>query len=103
MEAEFKKLENIYSKIKFLIENNPQLSGDSDKLVFTYLFYELGSERVNEMSGYDVFSYFNSSTKDKTTKINSITRTLCLVLQQNPNLRFKHEEMTTAFKIKNND
>lgn len=103
MEAEFKKLENIYSKIKFLIENNPQLSGDSDKLVFTYLFYELGSERVNEMSGYDVFSYFNSSMKDKTTKINSITRTLCLVLQQNPNLRYKHEEINTAFKIKNND
>jgi putative component of toxin-antitoxin plasmid stabilization module len=55
------------------------------------------------MSGYDVFTYFNSKFKDKTAKINTISRMSRLVLQRNPELKKPIEQIKTAFKIKNID
>lgn len=103
MEAEFKKLSSTYKKIKFLLEQKPELSTDADQLIFTFYFYELGKAKINEMSGYDVFTYFNSKFKDKTAKIESISRARRLVLKRHPELKKPKAEIKTLFKIKNID
>jgi hypothetical protein len=103
MEVEFKKLKSIYAKIKFLLEQKPELSTDVDQLIFTYYFYELGKAKINEMSGYDVFTYFNSKFKDKTAKIETIGRARRLVLQRYPELKKPKVEIKTLFKVKNID
>ena len=103
MEVEFKKLESTYAKVKFLLEKVPELCYDTDRLIFTFYFYELGKDKINEMSGYDVFTYFNSKFKDKTAKINTISRMSRLVLQRNPELKKPIEQTKTIFKIKNID
>lgn len=103
MEAEFKKLSSTYKKIKFLLEQKPELSTDVDQLIFTFYFYELGKAKINEMSGYDVFAYFNSKFKEKTPKIETIGRKMRLVLQHHPELKKPKVEIKTLFKIKNID
>jgi hypothetical protein len=103
MEIEFKKIKNTYSKVEYLLEKNPELSNDIDRLIFTFYFYELGQDKVNEMTGYDVFAYFNSKFKDKVPKIESISRISRMILKSNPNLKAPVEEMKTLFKIKNYD
>jgi hypothetical protein len=103
MEVEFKKLKSIYAKIKFLLEQKPELSTDVDQLIFTFYFYELGKVKINEMSGYDVFTYFNSKFKDKTAKIETIVRARRLILQRYPELKKPKVEIKTLFKIKNID
>jgi hypothetical protein len=103
MEVEFKKLKSIYAKIKFLLEQKPELSTDVDQLIFTFYFYELGKAKINEMSGYDVFTYFNSKFKDKTAKIETIGRARRLILQRYPELKKPKVEIKTLFKVKNID
>jgi hypothetical protein len=103
MEVEFKKLKSIYAKIKFLLEQKPELSTDVDQLIFTFYFYELGKAKINEMSGYDVFTYFNSKFKDKTAKIETIVRARRLILQRYPELKKPKVEIKTLFKVKNID
>lgn len=103
MEVEFKKLENTYQKVKYLLEEKPELSTDNDRLIFTFYFYELGKDKINEMSGYDVFTYFNSKFTEKTAKIETISRTKRLVLQRNPELKKDKAEIKTLFKVKNVD
>lgn len=103
MEVEFKKLKNTYAKVKFLLERIPELCNDKDRLIFTFYFYEIGKDKINEMSGYDVFTYFNSKFKDKTSKIETISRASRLVLQRNPELKKPLEQIKTIFKIKNID
>jgi hypothetical protein len=103
MEVEFKKQKNTYAKIKFLLESVPELSNDIDRLIFTFYFYELGQDKVNQMSGYDLFRYFNSKFKEKIPKIDTISRIGRLILQRNPHLKSPIEEPKTIFKIKNYD
>ena len=105
MEVEFKKLSSTYAKVKFLLEKMPDLRFDSDKTIFTYYFYELGMDKINEMSGYDVFTYFNSKYSEKTAKIDSISRARRLILQRFPEFKTKptEEEPKTLFKLKNID
>lgn len=104
MEAEFKQLKTTYAKVKFLLEQMPELRFDSDKTIFTYYFYELGKDKINDMSGYDVFMYFNSKFTDKTAKIDTISRARRRVLQYTPSLKEKEQTpKKTLFKIKNID
>jgi hypothetical protein len=95
MEVEFKKQKNTYAKIKFLLESVPELSNDIDRLIFTFYFYELGQDKVNQMSGYDLFMYFNSKFKEKIPKIDTISRIGRLILQRNPHLKSPIEEPKT--------
>jgi hypothetical protein len=102
MEVEFKQLKSVYEKVKFLLNKDPNLIHDSDRTIFTFYFYELGKEKVNEMSGYDVFAYFNSKFTEKSAKIDSISRARRLVLQKHPELKeIEIEVSKTLFKIKN--
>lgn len=104
MEAEFKKLKSTYLKVKFLLDKVPELRYDSDRTIFTYYFYELGNDKINEMTGYDVFVYFNSKFNEKSAKIDSISRARRLILQKHPELRAEKKEATkTLFKVKNID
>jgi hypothetical protein len=103
MEVEFKKLKSTYAKVKFLLEQVPELSTNNDRLIFTFYFYELGKDKINEFSGYDVFTYFNSKFTDRTTRIETISRAKRLVLQRNPSLKIAKTEIKTLFKVKNVD
>jgi hypothetical protein len=103
MEVEFKKLKSTYAKVKFLLEQVPELSTDNDRLIFTFYFYELGKDKINEMSGYDVFTYFNSKFAEKTAKMETISRAKRFVLQRNPSLKKDKPQIKTLFKVKNVD
>lgn len=103
MEAEFKKLPSTYKKIKFLLEQKPELSTDVDQLIFTFYFYELGTDKINEMSAYDLFAYFNSKFNHKKAKIETISRARRLILQHHPELKKPKSEIKTLFKVKNID
>jgi hypothetical protein len=55
------------------------------------------------MSGYDVFTYFNSKFTDKKAKMETISRAKRFVLQRNPSLKKDKPQIKTLFKVKNAD
>ena len=78
---------------------------NSDKLIHTYLYNEIGAESVNEMSGYDLFLRLVNKY-EPLTKIETISRAKRLVLARlkaKGLLEDKPESQKTIFKIKNFD
>jgi hypothetical protein len=106
MEAEFKNLKKVTEKVAFLIKQNPDLANDGDKLVFTYLYREIGSEKVNDISGYDLFLCLVSKY-EPLTKIETISRARRIVVsrlkKQGLIIEKTQEPQKTLFKIKNSD
>jgi hypothetical protein len=105
MEATFKQLDSIVKRIEFLIKQNPDLAYDTDKLILTYLYNEIGAEAVNEMSGYDLFLRLVNKY-EPLTRIESISRAkrgVVAKLKDEGLLEHKQEKPKTIFKIKNFD
>lgn len=106
MEAEFKNLKTVRERVAFLIKKNPELTYDSDKLIHTYLYNEIGAEVVNDMSGYDLFLRF-VSRYEPLTKIETISRAKRIVIEKLKKeglyLEKSNEPPKTLFKIVNSD
>ena len=105
MEATFKQLDSIVKRIEFLIKQNPDLAYDSDKLILTYLYNEIGAEVVNEMSGYDLFLRLVNKY-EPLTRIESISRAKRRVvakMKAEGLIEDVQEKPKTIFKIKNFD
>lgn len=105
MAVEFKNLKNTIQKVEFLINQNPDLAYDSDKLIHTYLYNEISAEKVNEMSGYDLFLRLVNKY-EPLTKIETISRAKRKVvakLKLNGLIEKNQEKSRTIFKIKNFD
>jgi hypothetical protein len=100
MEAEFKKLPNNSEKIKFLLENKPEFRNDIDSLVFTFLYYEIGSDTVSDMTGYEVFCHLTSKYRVNISKISSIIRAVSKVKQRHPELKSNKDVLDNKSKIK---
>lgn len=106
MEAKFKDLKTVRERVLFLINQNPDLAYDSDKLIHTYLYNEIGSEKVNDISGYDLFLCLVSKY-EPLTKIETISRAKRIVIatlkKQGLFVEKNKEEPKTLFKVKNLD
>ena len=106
MEVTFKDLKNIRQRVLFLIKQNPDLAYDSDRLIHTYLYNEIGAEKVNEISGYDLFLCLVSKYQPL-TKIESISRArrsiLAKLKREGLFTEKSKEQPKTLFKIKNHD
>ena len=105
MEAKFKDFDSVIKRVEFLLKQNPDLAYNSDKLIHTYLYNEIGAEVVNEMSGYDLFLRLVSKY-EPLTKIETISRAKRMVvakLKLQGLLQEKPEPQKTIFKIKNFD
>ena len=100
MEAEFKKLQTNTDKIKFLLEKKPEFRNDIDSLVFTFLYYEIGSDIVSEMTGYEVFCRLTSKYRVNICKINAIVRAVGKVMQKHPELKPNKNNSEDKLKIK---
>lgn len=105
MEAKFKDFDSVIKRVEFLLKQNPDLAYNSDKLIHTYLYNEIGAEVVNEMSGYDLFLRLVNKY-EPLTKIETISRAKRMVvakLKLQGLLQEKPELQKTIFKIKNFD
>lgn len=105
MEAKFKDFDSVIKRVEFLLKQNPDLAYNSDKLIHTYLYNEIGAEVVNEMSGYDLFLRLVSKY-EPLTKIETISRAKRMVvakLKLQGLLQEKPEPQKTIFTIKNFD
>lgn len=106
MEAQFKQLKTIRERVAFLIQKNPDLAYDSDKLIHTYLYNEIGAEVVNEMSGYDLFLRLVNKY-EPLTKIETISRAKRIVVEKMKKdglfVEKSNEPQKTLFKIINTD
>jgi hypothetical protein len=106
MEAKFKDLKTVRERVLFLINQNPDLAYDSDKLIHTYLYNEIGAEKVNDISGYDLFLCLVSKY-EPLTKIETISRAKRIVIatlkKQGLFVEKNKEEPKTLFKVKNFD
>jgi len=106
MEAKFKDLKTVRERVLFLINQNPDLAYDSDKLIHTYLYNEIGAEKVNDISGYDLFLCLVSKY-EPLTKIETISRAKRIVIatlkKKGLFVEKNKEEPKTLFKVKNFD
>jgi hypothetical protein len=106
MEAKFENLKTVRERVLFLINQNPDLAYDSDKLIHTYLYNEIGAEKVNDISGYDLFLCLVSKYQPL-TKIETISRARRIVIaklkKQGLFVEKSKEPQKTLFKIKNSD
>ena len=70
------------------------------------MYYELGKDAINDMSGYQLIGHFMSKYTTRSSKISTIIRASMRVLKSNPSWRLKEDEPTTKkplFKVKNVD
>jgi hypothetical protein len=106
MAVEFKELKTVIEKVAFLIKQDPELAYNNDKLVFTYLYREIGSEKVNDITGYDLFLCFVSKY-EPLTKIETISRArrkfVAKLKKEGSFIEKSQEPQKTLFKIKNSD
>jgi hypothetical protein len=67
----FEDFKTIKDKVKFLLEVNPNLRDNDDLLYNTFRIYQIGMDRIKEMSGYELSVEFSSS---KLVKMQSLVR-----------------------------
>lgn len=106
MATEFKDLKSVRQRVLFLINQNPDLAYNSDRLIHTYLYNEIGAEKVNDISGYDLFLCLVSKY-EPLTKIETISRAKRIVVarlkKEGLLIEENQEAKKTLFKIKNTD
>ena len=82
-EEDFRALSSCYDKVKYLLECREELRNDDMKLVSKYYFYEIGKQRFEEMTAYDLMSLIYNS---KLPSFKTIDRTRRKVQLKYPSL-----------------
>lgn len=80
----FEDFKTVKDKVKFLLETNPNLRDNDDLLYNTFRVFEIGMERIKEMSGYELSVEFTSA---KYAKMQSIVRLRQMIQKQFEELR----------------
>lgn len=81
---QFEDFKTVKEKVRFLLENNPNLRDNDDLLYNTYRVFEIGIEKIKEMTGYELSVEFTSS---KYAKMQSIVRLRQMIQKQQEELR----------------
>jgi hypothetical protein len=104
MEEKFQSLKTTTEKLRYLLTSCPELATSQNKLFMTFYFYELGKNKMNEMSAYDFFLYLIDGNKN-TINISSLSRIKRKVLAElkSKGFHFVQDEQNQdlLFKIKN--
>jgi hypothetical protein len=100
----FEDFKTIKEKVRFLLDN-PNLRDNDDLLYNTFRAFEIGIERIKEMSGYELFVEFSSS---KYTKMQSVVRLRQMIQKENEELRGneykkKRKRVLHPFKVNMRD
>lgn len=83
----FEDFKTVKDKVRFLLETNPNLRDNDDLLYNTFRVFEIGIDRIKEMSGYELSVEFTSS---KYAKMQSIVRLRQMIQKQSEELRGEH-------------
>ena len=106
MEAKkFKDFKKIKDKVRWLLENHPELRDSDDRLISTFYLNEIGVDETKQMSGY---SLLNKIYYSQLTNFESIRR-LRMVLQaeredlRNENYKTRNKRKLPNFIVRNKD
>ena len=101
----FEDFKTVKDKVKFLLEVNPNLRDNDDLLYNTFRIYEIGMDRIKEMSGYELSVEFSSS---RLVKMQSIIRLRQMIQKDCEELRgaqyrTKRKVVSHPFKVNMRD
>jgi len=101
----FEDFKTVKDKVRFLLETNPNLRDNDDLLYNTFRVFEIGIDRIKEMSGYELSVEFTSS---KYAKMQSIVRLRQMIQKQSEELRGeqykkKRKRILHPFKVNMRD
>lgn len=80
----FNQMKTIKGKVRFLLEQYPQLRDNDFKLVAMFYYLEIGSDKVESMTGYEVLKHLSNG---KLSSPESIRRVRQKLQEDNENLR----------------
>lgn len=101
----FEDFKTLKDKVRFLLETNPDLRDNDDLLYNTFRFFEIGADRIKEMSGYELSVEFISA---KYAKMQSIVRLRQMIQKEKEELRGeqykkKRKRILHPFKVNKRD
>lgn len=101
----FEDFKTVKDKVRFLLETNPNLRDNDDLLYNTFRVFEIGIDRIKEMSGYELSVEFTSS---KYAKMQSIVRLRQMIQKEKEELRGeqykkKRKRILHPFKVNMRD
>lgn len=83
---QFSQMKQIKQRVKHLLESVPHLRDSDYKLIATFWWHELGKERTQLMTAFDLLEFYS---KGKLTSAESIRRVRCKIMEECPELRGK--------------
>jgi len=81
---QFSDFKSIKDKVTFLLETNPLLRDNDNRLIATYCFNFIGKEKINEMSALQLLTDLGFN---KLPCFESITRERKMIQKENESLR----------------
>jgi hypothetical protein len=90
---EFKELPTVMEKVKFLLETNPLLRDNDQKLVMTYYFNEIGHDDMITLTAMEFFRKVSNMTR-----LSTIERMRRVLQNKHPELRGEQYKLKTKKK-----
>lgn len=80
----FNQMKTAKKRVEYLLNKTPHLRDDDNKLIATYHYFEIGAEKVQNMSAMDFLTLYSEA---KLTSSESIRRVRAKLQETKPELR----------------
>ena len=85
----WESMKTIKNKVEAILENYPQTRESDSRLVSTFLYYEVGGDKLKSMSAIDLLSLISNGSVPMPDAITRVARKL---KEHNPSLRGKNDK-----------